>query len=101
MLERRGFGLLPNHFEESQLLRKLPHYLPDDWKGAFALLVMVFVLSSFLDNIAAALIGGAMAHTALNSIPAAMSDTAAAPRSTMHGSSPDPPPGSEPGTPRR
>ena len=27
------------------------------------LLVMVFVLSSFLDNIAAAMIGGAMAHT--------------------------------------
>ncbi|MEK7876717.1 MAG: citrate transporter, partial [Pseudomonadota bacterium] len=37
--------------------------LPGDWKGAFVLLVMVFVLSSFLDNIAAALIGGAMAHT--------------------------------------
>ena len=34
-----------------------------DWKGAFWLLVMVFVLSSFLDNIAAAMIGGAMAHT--------------------------------------
>jgi Na+/H+ antiporter NhaD/arsenite permease-like protein len=40
----------------------LPRFLPDDWKGAFLLLVMVFVLSSFLDNIAAALIGGAMAH---------------------------------------
>ena len=40
----------------------LPKYLPDDWKGGFALLVMVFVISSFLDNIAAALIGGAMAH---------------------------------------
>ena len=41
----------------------LPRYLPDDWKGGFVLLAMVFVLSSFLDNIAAALIGGAMAHT--------------------------------------
>ena len=41
----------------------LPRYLPDDWKGCFVLLVMVFVLSSFLDNIAAAMIGGAMAHT--------------------------------------
>ena len=40
----------------------LPRILPDDWKGAFVMLVMVFVLSSFLDNIAAALIGGAMAH---------------------------------------
>ena len=37
-------------------------YLPDDWKGAFALLVIVCVLSSFLDNIAAALIGGVMAR---------------------------------------
>ena len=40
----------------------LPRFLPADWKGGFVLLVMVFVLSSFLDNIAAALIGGAMAH---------------------------------------
>ena len=40
----------------------LPHFLPDDWKGGFLLLVMVFVLSSFLDNIAAALIGGTMAR---------------------------------------
>ena len=36
--------------------------LPEDWKGGFVMLVMVFVISSFLDNIAAALIGGAMAH---------------------------------------
>ena len=35
--------------------------MPDDWKGGFLLLVIVFVLSSFLDNIAAALIGGTMA----------------------------------------
>jgi Na+/H+ antiporter NhaD/arsenite permease-like protein len=41
----------------------LPRFLPHDWNGAFIMLVMVFVLSSFLDNIAAALIGGAMAHT--------------------------------------
>ena len=39
----------------------LPTLLPDDWKGAFVLLVMIFVLSSFLDNIAAALIGGTIA----------------------------------------
>ena len=58
-----GFGLLADHFERSELPRVLPHYLPDDWKGAFALLAIVFVLSAFLDNIAAALIGGAMAHT--------------------------------------
>jgi Na+/H+ antiporter NhaD/arsenite permease-like protein len=41
----------------------LPKYLPDNWTGAFFMLTIVFVLSSFLDNIAAALIGGAMAHT--------------------------------------
>jgi Na+/H+ antiporter NhaD/arsenite permease-like protein len=57
-----GFALLSRHFEDSKVPAVLPHYLPDDWKGAFVLLVMVFVLSSFLDNIAAALIGGAMAH---------------------------------------
>ena len=58
-----GFALLAAHFEESRLPKTLPHYLPDDWTGAFALLAIVFVLSAFLDNIAAALIGGAMAHT--------------------------------------
>jgi Na+/H+ antiporter NhaD/arsenite permease-like protein len=40
----------------------MPAILPDDWKGGFFLLVIVFVLSSFLDNIAAALIGGVMAR---------------------------------------
>ncbi len=58
-----GFSLVSRHFEESGVPAALPHYLPDDWKGSFALLVVVFVISSFLDNIAAALIGGAMAHT--------------------------------------
>ena len=57
-----GFALLARHFEESRVPILLPALLPDDWKGGFALLVVVFVLSSFLDNIAAALIGGAMAH---------------------------------------
>ena len=57
-----GFALLSRHFEKSRVPVVLPKYLPDDWKGGFVLLVMVFVLSSFLDNIAAALIGGAMAH---------------------------------------
>jgi Na+/H+ antiporter NhaD/arsenite permease-like protein len=58
-----GFALLSRHFEESHVPRQLPEYLPDDWRGAFVLLVMVFVLSSFLDNIAAALIGGTVAAT--------------------------------------
>ncbi|HEY9064092.1 MAG TPA: citrate transporter [Burkholderiaceae bacterium] len=56
-----GFALLSRHFEESRLPALLPRYLPDDWKGGFAMLVLVFVLSSFLDNIAAAMIGGTMA----------------------------------------
>jgi Na+/H+ antiporter NhaD/arsenite permease-like protein len=56
-----GFALLSNHFEKSKVPEVLPRFLPDDWKGGFLLLVMVFVLSSFLDNIAAALIGGTMA----------------------------------------
>ena len=57
-----GFAILARHFEKSHVPVLLPKYLPDDWKGAFVMLVMVFVLSSFLDNIAAAMIGGAMAH---------------------------------------
>ena len=56
-----GFALLSKHFEDSNIPAELPKFLPNDWKGGFLLLVMVFVLSSFLDNIAAALIGGTMA----------------------------------------
>ena len=56
-----GFALLSNHFEDSKVPKVLPHFLPDDWKGGFVLLILVFVLSSFLDNIAAALIGGTVA----------------------------------------
>jgi Na+/H+ antiporter NhaD/arsenite permease-like protein len=58
-----GFAILSRHFEKSHVPLALPRLLPDDWKGCFALLVIVFVLSAFLDNIAGALIGGAMAHT--------------------------------------
>lgn len=57
-----GFAVLSRHFEKSHVPVVLPKYLPEGWKGGFVMLVMVFVLSSFLDNIAAALIGGAMAH---------------------------------------
>jgi Na+/H+ antiporter NhaD/arsenite permease-like protein len=56
-----GFALLSKHFEMSQLPALLPRFLPDDWKGGFVMLLLVFVLSSFLDNIAAAMIGGTMA----------------------------------------
>jgi Na+/H+ antiporter NhaD/arsenite permease-like protein len=56
-----GFSLLSRHFEQSGVPDRLPELLPDDWHGGFVLLVLVFVLSSFLDNIAAALIGGTVA----------------------------------------
>src|SRR5216683_6586790 len=57
-----GFALLSRHFEKSRIPDEMPALLPDDWKGGLTLLVIVFVLSSFLDNIAAALIGGTMAR---------------------------------------
>jgi Na+/H+ antiporter NhaD/arsenite permease-like protein len=57
-----GFALLSRHFEESRVPEELPAILPGNWTGAFALLAIVFVLSGFLDNIAAALIGGTMAR---------------------------------------
>ncbi|MDD4215615.1 MAG: hypothetical protein PHR81_12465 [Bacteroidales bacterium] len=56
-----GFALLAKIFEESGVPDILPKYLPNDWKGPFVLLVFVFILSSFLDNIAAAMIGGTIA----------------------------------------
>ena len=56
-----GFALLSKIFEESGVPDILPKFLPDDWKGPFILLIFVFILSSFLDNIAAALIGGTIA----------------------------------------
>ena len=58
-----GFALLAQHFHDSRAPDVLPRFLPDDWKGGFVLLLMVFVLSSFLDNIAAAVIGGTIAST--------------------------------------
>lgn len=57
-----GFALLSRHFELSRVPDEMPALLPDDWSGGLVLLVMVFVLSSFLDNIAAALIGGTVAQ---------------------------------------
>lgn len=56
-----GFALLADHFEKSNLPELLPRYMPDDWKGGLVLLIGVFVMSGFLDNIAAAMIGGTVA----------------------------------------
>lgn len=61
-----GFAILSKMFEESGVPDILPKFLPNDWKGPFILLVFVFILSSFLDNIAAALIGGAIAIVVFN-----------------------------------
>ena len=61
-----GFAILAKHFEDSELPQILPKYLPDDWKGGFTLLVMIFIMSAFLDNIAAAMIGGAVAYVVFN-----------------------------------
>ncbi len=56
-----GFAILARHFEESKLPELLPRFLPKDWKGGMVLLFIIFVMSSFLDNIAAAMIGGTIA----------------------------------------
>ncbi len=57
-----GFALLARHFEASRIPDWMPAFLPDGWTGGFVLLVLVFVISSFLDNIAAALIGATVAR---------------------------------------
>lgn len=58
-----GFALLADHFEKSHLPGMLPGILPDDWRGPAVLLALVFAMSTFLDNIAAAIIGGTIAGT--------------------------------------
>jgi Na+/H+ antiporter NhaD/arsenite permease-like protein len=62
-----GFALLADHFERSGLPAQLPRLLPANWVGCFVLLVLIFVVSAFLDNIAAALIGGAVAKAVFGS----------------------------------
>ena len=56
-----GFAVLARHFEASRVPDWMPAALPDNWTGGFVLLTLVFVLSSFLDNIAGALIGATVA----------------------------------------
>ena len=57
-----GFAILSRHFENSRIPDEMPRLLPDGWTGGLLLLVIIFVLSGFLDNIAAALIGGTIAR---------------------------------------
>ena len=55
-----GFALLRQHFEDSRVRAMLP-VAARRLEGRLRAACMIFVLSSFLDNIAAALIGGTMA----------------------------------------
>ncbi|MEZ5921627.1 MAG: hypothetical protein R3C60_09790 [Parvularculaceae bacterium] len=57
-----GFAVLARHFEDLRAPDAMPRILPDNWTGGLALLAMIFVISGFLDNIAAALIGGVVAR---------------------------------------
>jgi Na+/H+ antiporter NhaD/arsenite permease-like protein len=58
-----GFALLAKQFEDTRLPLWLPQWLPMDWTGGFILLIVAAILSTFLDNIAGAMIGGVMART--------------------------------------
>jgi Na+/H+ antiporter NhaD/arsenite permease-like protein len=62
-----GFALLSRHFEDSHVPAAMPGVLPDSWWGGVALLAMIFVLSAFLDNIAAAIIGATVAKAVFQS----------------------------------
>jgi hypothetical protein len=57
-----GFAIVSNQFERSHLPETVPARLPDGWLGGVVLLGIVFFLSSFLDNIAGAIIGGVIAR---------------------------------------
>ncbi|MGH6659297.1 MAG: hypothetical protein ACREBM_06555 [Sphingomicrobium sp.] len=57
-----GFEILSNQFEKSNVSDHLPDHLPDGWTGGAALLAIIFFLAAFLDNIAAAVLGGVMAR---------------------------------------
>ena len=58
-----GFTLMAELFETSGFIPLLQRYLPSDWKGPFVLILVVFFLSIFLDNIAGAIIGAIIAKT--------------------------------------
>lgn len=58
-----GFAILADYFERSYMPEKLAERLPTGKIGPFLLLLLIAVLSALLDNIAAALIGGAAAIT--------------------------------------
>ena len=57
-----GFAILSRLFEQSSLPDLAPDILPAGWLGGVTLLLLVFVVSAFLDNIASALIGATVAR---------------------------------------
>jgi Na+/H+ antiporter NhaD/arsenite permease-like protein len=59
-----GFAILARHFEQSNLPHVISKLLPKHWTGGVALLAIVFCMSIFLDNIAAAVMGGVLARQA-------------------------------------
>jgi Na+/H+ antiporter NhaD/arsenite permease-like protein len=61
-----GFAILADHFERSGIPDAIPPRLPRSWIGGVLLLAIVFVMSSFLDNIAGAIIGGIVAKHAFD-----------------------------------
>lgn len=61
-----GFNILADLFLKSNVPYKIPKILPNNYWSGFILLCLIFVLSSFLDNIAAALIGYATAYAVYN-----------------------------------
>lgn len=58
-----GFNILADNFERSGLPERIPLFLPKNFLSGFILLAFIFVISSFLDNIAAAMIGFSIAYT--------------------------------------
>ncbi|MGZ4384342.1 MAG: SLC13 family permease [Gaiellaceae bacterium] len=56
-----GFAILARLFEDSQAPEWLTRLLPRGWLGGWVLLGGVALMSSFVDNIAAAILGGVLA----------------------------------------
>jgi Na+/H+ antiporter NhaD/arsenite permease-like protein len=59
-----GFAVMANQFELSNAPEAIPGLLPRNWTGGLCLLGFVFLLSTFLDNIAGAVVGGVVARHA-------------------------------------
>ena len=57
-----GFARYGDILRQAECRTRCQAFLPDNWTGGLTLLVVVFVFSAFLDNIAAALVGGTMAR---------------------------------------